>query len=177
MIINGIVALSKNNGIGKNNAIPWYLKSDLKRFQKLTTGNGNNAVIMGKNTWNSIPFLKNRDHFILSTSLNIHEKKENQSIISFKNIDELFLFLKQKNYDSLWVIGGSQIYDLFMKLNIINELFITVIDEDYDCDTFFPEIPSSYLIKEEQVLHEKTSNNNNIKMVIYKSTYHNTDYQ
>ncbi len=177
MIINGIVAVSKNNGIGKDNKIPWYLKSDLKRFQAMTTGNGKNAVVMGKNTWNSIPFLKNRDHFILTTSLNINEKRGNQSIFSFKSIDELFVFLKQQNYDSLWVIGGSKIYDLFLKLNIIDELFVTVIDEEYECDVFFPTIPNTYILKEEEILHERTDNNNKVKMLIYKSTCHNKDYQ
>ena len=58
MLINGIVAMDINKGIGKNNNLPWTLKKDLRRFQKITTGNGNNALIIGRNTWNSINFLK-----------------------------------------------------------------------------------------------------------------------
>ena len=58
MLINGIVAMDKNKGIGINNQLPWKLKEDLQRFQKFTTGKGNNAIIMGKNTWNSIKTLK-----------------------------------------------------------------------------------------------------------------------
>ena len=54
MNINIIVAYCKNNGIGFENKMPWHIKSDLKKFQKLTIGNGNNAIIMGKNTYNSI---------------------------------------------------------------------------------------------------------------------------
>ena len=71
MLINGIVAMDKNKGIGINNQLPWKLKEDLQRFQKFTTGKGNNAIIMGKNTWNSIKTLKNRDHLILSSSINL----------------------------------------------------------------------------------------------------------
>ena len=54
MFVNIIVAYCKNNGIGINNSLPWSIKSDMKKFKDYTTGNGNNAVIMGKNTYNSI---------------------------------------------------------------------------------------------------------------------------
>ena len=49
-----IVANCRNGGIGKNNMLPWNLKPDLNRFKKLTVGEKNNAIIMGKNTWESI---------------------------------------------------------------------------------------------------------------------------
>ena len=54
MIINIIVAYCNNNGIGKDNALVWNIKSDMAKFKKLTIGNANNAVIMGKNTFLSI---------------------------------------------------------------------------------------------------------------------------
>ena len=50
-----IVAFSKNLGIGYKNKIPWNLKKDLKYFKNLTIGKGNNAIVMGKNTWKSLP--------------------------------------------------------------------------------------------------------------------------
>ena len=49
-----IAGVDLENGIGKNGSIPWYFKKDLLHFSKLTKGEGNNAVIMGKNTWYSI---------------------------------------------------------------------------------------------------------------------------
>ena len=48
---NIIVAIDEENGIGKNNTIPWNNPTDMKNFRLLTIGNGNNAVIMGKNTY------------------------------------------------------------------------------------------------------------------------------
>ena len=49
MNYNIIVAICKNNGIGYNNKIPWYIKEDLKLFSNLTRGNNNNnAIIMGR---------------------------------------------------------------------------------------------------------------------------------
>ena len=61
MNINLIVAMCKNNGIGLNNKIPWKISEDMHYFSKKTSGNypgdGNkkNAVIMGRNTWESLP--------------------------------------------------------------------------------------------------------------------------
>ena len=42
--------------------------------------------------------------------------------------------------DEIWVIGGRQIYDLFLKNNMIDELYITEIEKDFECDCFFPNI-------------------------------------
>ena len=94
MNINIIVAYCQNNGIGYNNLLPWNIKSDLKKFQDLTTGSGNNAVIMGKNTFESIlninkGSLKNRDNLILSTTLNVDNKNKTNNIICFNPINQI----------------------------------------------------------------------------------------
>ena len=146
MIINVIVAHCQKNGIGNDNLLPWKIKSDLQKFKKLTTGVGNNAIIMGKNTWlsiNSRP-LNDRDNLILSSSLVTHQKEEmNQTRQTkfFKNINELKNFIDKKHYDELWIIGGTQIYDLFLnkqELFTINNIYITYIDKKFECDAFFP---------------------------------------
>ena len=65
-----IVALDNKNGIGKNNKLAWNHSCDLKYFSKLTKGNGNNCIIMGRNTFNSIgKHLPGRANIILSKSL------------------------------------------------------------------------------------------------------------
>lgn len=154
MKINIIVAFSKNMGIGLNNTLPWYIPSDLKKFRQLTIGKGNNAVIMGKNTWASLPckYLKNRDNLILSKSLAIdykHEDNKNKDQDkkiyynkSFQNINQLIDYYNNKNYDIIWIIGGSQIYDEFInsKLIDIDKIYVTYIDNEFECDTFFPNI-------------------------------------
>ena len=67
MNINIIVAYCKNNGIGLNNQLPWNIPEDLKRFAEITKGSGNNAVIMGKNTHESIgKVLPDRYNIVLS---------------------------------------------------------------------------------------------------------------
>ena len=52
--MNLIVAHDELGGIGKDNKIPWRCPEDLINFRKLTTGSGNNSVIMGRKTWESL---------------------------------------------------------------------------------------------------------------------------
>lgn len=108
MSIYGIMACCINKGIGKDNKLPWKLNEDLKRFQKITTGEGNNCIIMGRKTWDSIKFLKGRDHLILSNYLKIEYKQDNNIVKSFSNINNIINFIKEKNYDQSWVIGGEE---------------------------------------------------------------------
>lgn len=169
MNINIIVAYCNNNGIGFENQMPWHIKSDLKKFQKLTTGKGNNAIIMGRNTFESIKSksLPNRDNLILSSTLNINEKinnkhnpNNNNIIKSFLNITLLEDFLKTKIYDELWVIGGTQIYELFLNQDIssnikVQNIYETYIDKEFNCDTFFPKINTEKFRFVSQEIHKK----------------------
>ena len=139
MNYNIIVAICENNGIGYNNCLPWNIKEDLKIFSKLTRGNNNNAIIMGRNTFESLPnnFLPKRDNLVLSSSIIIDEKKENNIIKTFDNIDNIIKFCNTKNYEEVWIIGGQLIYESFLRKNIVNKLFITKINKKYLCDKFF----------------------------------------
>tara|TARA_B110000285_G_C14671323_1_gene400427 strand:+ start:54 stop:377 length:324 start_codon:yes stop_codon:yes gene_type:complete len=106
MHINGIVAMSRNRGIGVNNKLPWKLPEDLSRFKKLTSGTGSNAIIMGRTTWDSIPYLKGRDNLILSTKLKMDYIKNGNLIKTFNSINSIMLYIVERNYDNIWVIGG-----------------------------------------------------------------------
>ena len=112
MNINIIVAVSKNYGIGKNNDLPWYFKSDLKHFASLTKNTKNNALIMGKNTWESLPIkpLQKRHNLILSTSLDVQDNYNGYITKSFNNEEKLFEFIKNNSYENIWIIGGEKIY-------------------------------------------------------------------
>lgn len=165
MYINGIVAMDKNKGIGKNNSLPWKISEDMRNFKKLTIGNKKNAIIMGKNTYLDVNFLKERDNLVLSSSITLDEKRENNILKSFKNIEELLKFCKTQNYEKIWVIGGSQIYKQFLEMNIIQYLYVTVISNDYNCDTFFPKIPGNYFISNN--IPREINENNKIIPISY----------
>jgi dihydrofolate reductase len=156
-----IVAVDNNYGIGKNNQLPWNHKSDLKYFSKLTKGsNNNNCVIMGYNTYNSIgKFLPYRKNIILSKS------KEPDNINIFNDINSIVTFINNNNYDDIWVIGGLQIYNLFIKEKLIDEIFITYIDFDYNCDIFFPKLSKDYI---EDISYTYSIYDNSIKLTYKK---------
>ena len=196
MLINAIVAMDKNRGIGINNNLPWRLPQDMQRFQKLTKGNGKNAIVMGKNTWNSIRILKDRDHLILSSRLKLdylHESCNNNAsntntnsntnnrftsnnnstsnsslIKSFESITDVINFANDKQYDQLWIIGGSQIYKQFLELNLIDNFYITFIDEVFRCDTYLHSIPNNYILIKNQITAECTNSGKNTYILIYK---------
>ena len=168
MIFNAIAAISKNKGIGLNNQLPWKLKEDLIRFQKITTGNGNNSVIMGKNTWNSIKFLKNRHNYIISSTLHIDEKNGDYEIKSFESIDSLISYLNTKNYNMNWVIGGSVLYRTFFDRNLIDKLHITLIDKEIHCDTYIPTIPKYFIKNEFRICPELFDNKYKVYYIIYE---------
>jgi dihydrofolate reductase len=70
-MIKAIVAVGPNLAIGYKNRLPWNCKADLEYFKSVTS---ECAVLMGKNTWESLNgrYLKNRVNYILSTTL--HEE-------------------------------------------------------------------------------------------------------
>lgn len=168
MPINLIVAMCKNKGIGRSNSMPWNLPSDLKYFRKLTIGNRKNAIIMGKNTWNSTGFLNNRDNLILSTRLQIDDTINGHVIKSFHNMEELTRYLSVANYDNTWIIGGAQIYEQFIHANVLDYIHLTYIDEIYECDTFFPDIPDNYLSYNYDVCDELTETGKQTYRLTYK---------
>jgi dihydrofolate reductase len=169
MLINGIVAISRNRGIGVENKIPWNLPSDLKRFRKFTTGNGNNSIIMGKNTWDSIKFLKNRDHLILSRSTSLNYTTGGNLVKTFESIETVLKHCEERKYDEIWVIGGSQIYNLFIESGNMDYIYMTYIDDDYTCDTFFEQLPNTFfLIQKTQYMHEVTELGKNTYLLVYK---------
>lgn len=154
MKINVAVAFSKNYGIGFKNNLPWsHLKEDMSLFSKRTIGSGNNAVIMGKNTWFSIPEkrrpLKNRTNIVISNSLSSSQLDGNPHL--FSSINDAMSFCESAKYDELWVIGGSQIYNEFLNTyyDKINRVYITYVCGDYECDTFINFSASNYCVENE----------------------------
>jgi len=170
MIVNIIVAYCKNRGLGKNNTLVWNIKSDMSKFKKLTTGNANNAIVMGRKTFesfNNVKGLVNRDNLILSKSLKIDELNGKNCIKSFATLEHLEDFVKAKNYSQLWIIGGAEIYELFLNnykkqensIFNINEIIITYIDTDFECDCFFPDL-NKYIDKHNLYFYSKNIINN-----------------
>lgn len=126
-MINLIVAISKNNVIGKSNSLPWYYKEDLKYFKEITT---NKTVVMGRNTFASIinrnnKPLPNRENIVVS-------RNKEFSYPGVKVINDLRGFLKNSNNEDIFIIGGKQIYE--ESLDLVDRFYITHINKEYDGD-------------------------------------------
>lgn len=127
-----IVAIAKNNVIGKDNELIWHLPEDLKRFKKITTGK---TIIMGRKTFESLGrVLPNRKHIILTKSTNYQVNHEAVEIVNdISNLQE-YIDSEEEHF----VIGGGAIYNLLMPYT--NKLYITKINEEFKGDTYFPKI-------------------------------------
>lgn len=146
-----IVAVGKNLEIGKSNQLLWHISNDLKNFKNLTLGH---TVVMGENTWNSLPKkpLPNRKNLVLSHQTD----KVLEGAIVFNNIDDLIDSVEHE--EKVFIIGGAMIYKQF--IDIVDTIFITRVDKEFDADTFFPEMPDDIwnLTSGNNWLHDDESN-------------------
>ena len=149
--MNIVVAACKNRGIGFKNKLPWKLTKEMKYFKELTIGEKNNAVIMGRNTWLSIPEknrpLPKRENIVLTRSLdNMYIKSESGGGVNFApSLESITPMYGMYAFDNIWVIGGEMLYKETLKKGLVENIFYTEIQNEYECDTFFPEIPSNFL--------------------------------
>ncbi|MDR1199310.1 MAG: dihydrofolate reductase [Prevotellaceae bacterium] len=136
-----IVAIAENNAIGKNNSLLWHIPNDLKYFKKITS---EHTVIMGKNTWLSLPVkpLPKRKNIVVSQTLNL--KSENVFVVpaiqdAIDACDE-----DSENF----IIGGATVYKQF--LPVADRLYITRVCRSFDADVFFPNIDTDQFVLESQ---------------------------
>jgi len=140
---NIIFAADAKMGIGKDNSIPWRCKEDFQFFKKTTTGS---IIVMGNRTWESLPKkpLPDRVNMVMSRSRNYSVVGHGHTIHFCNSIGKIVEMCK-KSRKPVFVIGGSQIYRLFLNQAIkdpenfrCNLIYHTAIKGVYDCDTFFP---------------------------------------
>jgi len=128
-----IAAIAKNNVIGANNALPWHLPEDLKRFRALTTGH---HIIMGRKTYESINrLLPGRTTVIVTRDVNY---KVPGALIA-NSLEQAIGLCGQD--DEVFLIGGAELYRV--GLAVAEKLYITEIEAEYKGDVFFPELDKS----------------------------------
>jgi dihydrofolate reductase len=174
MNINIIAAMSKNRVIGVNGKLPWNIPKDLKYFKEKTSGK-NTALIMGSNTWKSLPTypepLPNRISWVV-TKNNIY----NTRAMIIKDLENFDISRMQKIYDNIWICGGQSIYEYYIDKPYINKLYLTEIDEVYNGDSFFPKIPNHFSL--EKTVKINTYPINALQFGKYKfNIYKNNDYK
>lgn len=136
-----IVAVDKNWGIGKSGELLTSIPEDMKFFRSTTTGN---VVVMGRKTLESFPGqkpLKNRVNIVLTN--NVRYKADGALVVN--SIDELLGMLNEYADKEVYVIGGGTIYSQL--LEYCDTALVTYIDEEFEADTYFPNLESDSLWK------------------------------
>jgi dihydrofolate reductase/thymidylate synthase len=184
MNINLIVCTDKQFGIGKENTIPWHYSRDLQYFKGYTINtksNKKNVVIMGNNTYKSLPNghrpLKDRLNIVLTRDTEL-TKNNNSNVLSaelflstsvlyFNSTIDILKFLEKnkKNINEAWVIGGSKVYTEFLDLQIVKNIYLTFISgHDFNCDVFFPnKYLKSFNLKDRLIEEDYNTNSYSIQ--------------
>ena len=148
-----IFACDLNGVIGKNGDLPWRQSTDLQFFKKTTLGK---TVVMGRKTWDSLPFpLPGRRNIVISRS-----NRDDVEVMSIEEVREL------AKTDDLFVIGGGEIYSIFIEESSV--IYRTIIDSKIeDGDTFAPEIkPEDFSLESEEIV--KAGENDDFDMKFQK---------
>ena len=125
-----IAAVGNNLELGYNNDLIWKIPEDLKFFRDNTIGKN---IVMGLNTFNSLPkLLPNRKHIVL-TRKNI---KLDDSVIVIHSIEELLEYIDNNN-EEIMIIGGAMIYNEM--ITYADKMLLTEIDMNANADVYFPE--------------------------------------
>ena len=153
--MKAIVAMAKNRVIGKNGKLPWpSIKEDFKHFKEFTTGK---TLIVGKNTFDTLPLLKNRECLVLTKPVEaidayitnqylVNNNAMTGQMITMEDVESYSEFRK----DYLIVAGGAKTY--VKLLPYIKEFYVTHINGTYEGDTFMP--PFEDLFTHQEVVKE-----------------------
>ena len=131
-----IVAMDEDGCIGRGNELPWRLSSDMTRFKRLTEGDGFNAVIMGRKTWESLPSsfrpLPERLNIVMSRDTGWEYEGAENALYPGRAIEIAYA----DGCEECWIIGGSQIYEMF--LDRVDEIHLTTVHTSQSGDVSFP---------------------------------------
>lgn len=152
-----ILAIDEKNWIGKANSLPWNIPSDLNYFHNITTDTEDlwkmNAVIMWKNTWNSIETskkpLSDRINCILSHKLWKSDigSPIDDFVLYFESFEHCLSELESKeNVENIFVIWWGDLFNYSLNSEFLDKIYITKIKWDYKAEIFFGWIPENFHI-------------------------------
>jgi len=152
-----IACISSNRAIGKDNKLLFHIKEDMAFFKRMTMGK---VVIMGRKNWESIPTkfrpLPGRTNIILTRQkgydaskdlLPLSEEIQKTILVctSLADVETTITKLQEASViEEVFVIGGSEIYQLF--LDYVDTVYLSIVDQEVDADSFFPLLDSQQWI-------------------------------
>lgn len=154
-MISIIATIGKNNELAKNKISLWDLPSDLKFFKKITI---NHTIVMDEDVYNqNNRIFSNRYNIVVSNTL-----KDVSGVEIVKSAEEILKRFKDTQ-DDVYVIGGKNLFDYFLKY--AGKVFLTVVDEQKDADEYFPILEKNNY--EYNILEEIIEDNISYKHVLY----------
>ena len=146
-----MVARSDNRVIGKDNDLVWHMPADLKYFKETTTGH---YVIMGRKTYESVDKpLPGRLNIIVTRQKDYHR----EGCIVVHSLEEAFALGEKNRQEEVFILGGSQIYELTM--DAADRIYLTEIQAEFEGDSYFPEIDYSRWKEVKREEHEPDEKN------------------
>ncbi len=136
-MISAIAAMAKNRAIGVANDLPWDFPEDMKFFRDKTK---KSVMIMGRKTFDSFGGkpLPGRFHIVITRT---PQTSGFPNVIYLETWEQALALAQVKNSDAygpeIFVIGGAEIYKL--SLRHCDRLYLTLIDQEFQGDAFFPE--------------------------------------
>ncbi|MFA5132190.1 MAG: dihydrofolate reductase [Candidatus Paceibacterota bacterium] len=144
--ISIIAAIGKNRELGKNNTLLWKIPDDLKRFKVLTSGH---PVVMGRKTFESLGRpLPNRVNIVVTRN----ETWKPEGVTIVHSLSDGISLAQQLDSVEIFILGGGEIYSEALPLS--NRLYLTVINDEKEADTFFPEYKNLFNLTSEEKHHD-----------------------
>ncbi len=144
-MISIIAAIDEKRGLGKNNQMAWKIPGELARFKEITTPH---PIIMGRKTYESIGrVLPNRANIIVTRD---QKYIVDGAVVVYSLEDAVNEAKKAPNPEEIFIIGGGQIFKEALEENLVDKLYLTLVEGDYGADTFFPDYSGFKIIKEQE---------------------------
>ncbi len=165
--VSMIAAIGRNRELGKGNELLWRIPDDLKRFKQLTLGH---PIVMGRKTFESIlaaigkPLPGRTNIVVTREGYPFRDEKgfhfwsaqiEKEGYIKVDSIaGAIHLAKKMPGGEEIFIGGGGEIYR--QALPFADKLYLTLIDDEKEADSFFPEYENEFtkMVREESREYE-----------------------
>ncbi len=166
-----IVAADINLGIGKDNKLPWHLPGDMKYFAEVTSDAAEgkqNALIMGRKTWESIPAahrpLKARLNVVLSRG---DVELPEGVLLEHSFEDALKMLDGRDDVGKVFIIGGANVFEQAINHPDCEKIYITEVVGEFECDVFFP-MPPDGVFEEKSVSETHKDEGGEYRFSVYE---------
>ena len=155
-----ILAVDSKWWVWKDGSMPWKLPTDLQYFRYITTQTEKqwkrNAVIMWRKTWDSLPNkfkpLDDRHNIVISRQ----KKLVHHNVSTMLGIEQALSFAwNRSDIDKIFIIGGANIYAQSIHHDKLQNIYLTRIEKDFDCDVFFLWMPEYFKLTQKTEQREE----------------------